>query len=180
MVDYNRIALLFALISLALAIDLAAIKPRFPQKFMATITHNQDYNGQSYYGGQPYPCLFDFINKREKCGNRIRNFLNNTFTETNLTMTFPPKCNMSSININNAKLLDPNWFDKLNLSLTSVSHSRYTWLFTLKSQHYWKNSLLHQRILSSKMTESVSRSIRLGILSEGFTPQIPISLGQNQ
>jgi hypothetical protein len=132
MVDYNKIALLFALISLALAIDLAAIKPRFPQQFMATITHNQDYNGQSYYGGQPYPCLFDFINKREKCGNRIRNFLNNTFTETNLTMTFPPKCNMSSININNAKLLDPNWFDKLNLSLTSVSHSQYTWLFTLK------------------------------------------------
>jgi hypothetical protein len=132
MTSYRIVVSLFALISLALAFDLAAIKPRFPQQFMATITHdNQDYNGQ-YYGGQPYPCLFDFINKREKCGHRIRNFLNNTFTETNFTTTFPPKCNISSININNAKLLDPNWFDKLNLSLTSASTYPYTWMFTLK------------------------------------------------
>jgi hypothetical protein len=132
MTSYRIVLSLFALISLAIAFDLAAIKPRFPQQFMATITHdNQDYNGQ-YYGGQPYPCLFDFINKREKCGNRIRSFLNNTFTETNFTMTFPPKCNISSININNVKLLDPNWFDKLNLSLTSVSNGQYTWMFTLK------------------------------------------------
>jgi hypothetical protein len=69
MVDYNKIALLFALISLALAFDLAAIKPRFPQQFMATITNNEGYSGQSYYGRQPYPCLFDFVNKREKRGN---------------------------------------------------------------------------------------------------------------
>lgn len=73
MVDYNKIALLFALISLALAFDLAAIKPRFPQQFMATITNNEGYSGQFNYGGSS-PCLFDFINKREKCGNRIRIF----------------------------------------------------------------------------------------------------------
>jgi hypothetical protein len=133
MTSYRIVLSLFALISLAIAFDLAAIKPRFPQQFMATITHNnQDYHEKSYYGGQPYPCLFDFINKREKCGHRIRSFLNNTFTETNFTTSFPSKCNISSININNAKLLDPNWFDKLNLSLTTVSNGQYSWPFTLK------------------------------------------------
>jgi hypothetical protein len=155
MTSYRIVLLLFALISLALAFDLAAIKPRFPQQFIATITNNnQDYSGQRYYGG-PYPCLFDFINKREKCGFRIHNFANNTFTETNFTTTFPSKCNISSININNAKLLDPNWFDKLNLSLTSASTSQYTWMFTLKKPTlleelpFIPNYIVHQRLYYS-------------------------------
>ena len=134
MTSYRIVSLLFALISLALAFDLAAIKPRFPQQFMATITIQDNNNQHYYYNG--YPCLFDSINKQEKCGGygnyRIRNFSNNTFTETNYTTDFPFKCNISTNNINGAQLLDPNWFDKLNLSLVDLQGGSYQWKFFLK------------------------------------------------
>jgi hypothetical protein len=120
MLDFNKIVLLsFALFSVVVGFDLAAIKLLFPQQFMVTISV-QDNNSQRY------PCLFDSINKQEKCGGngnyRIRNFSNNTFTETNYTTEFPFKCNIST-NINDAKMLDPDWLDKLNLSLDSISRS---------------------------------------------------------
>jgi hypothetical protein len=134
MTSYFRIfTLLFAFVGVVITFNLATIKPRFPQQFIATIS---DDHSQRYYS---YPCLYDSINRREKCQlnnngvlvNRIRNFSNNTFTETNYTTQFPSKCNISNT-INNAKLLDPNWFDKLNLSLASASTSQYIWIFTLK------------------------------------------------
>ncbi len=133
-----RIVLLFAFICVVVGFDLAAIKPRFPKQFTATISDTQGYSS--------YLCLFDSINKREKCQlndnvYRIRNFSTDTFTETNYTTEFPSKCNISA-NINDAKLLDPDWFDKLNLSLVSTSKDSvvlYTWMFTLK-----KPSLLEE------------------------------------
>jgi hypothetical protein len=165
----HRIIILFALISVV-GFDLAAIKPRFPQQFTATI-----FDSQGSYSGYPnYPCLFDSINRREKCQlndnnnvYRIRNFSNDTFTETNYTTEFPSKCNISTNNINGAKILDPDWFDKLNLSLVSISRDPYssnilyTWVFTLK-----KPSLLEELPFAPKLIRIYDP--RLGAIIQQF------------
>lgn len=157
MISYGkRIILLCTLIGVVVTLDLTAIKPRFPQQFIATIYGSQ-------YNNANYPCLYDSINNRERCQlnnnvYRIRNFsINNitTFTETNYTTEFPSKCNVST-SINDAKLLNPNWFDKLNLSLQSVDKDSYSslniglysWLFTLK-----KPSLLEELPFAPKFIQ---------------------------